>query len=142
MRQGIRLVLNRSRDKHMTALVDQVLLKGVVHFRPPTTVVHPIIWVALHGTHHGHVAYLRHICFGMQPVVPMGAHHTMGASLHNAHMTGISWGVLLQSAIFMHTQTILHPHPVHVLFVITLRCRGIGAYGMLVTVSMECYIAM
>ena len=59
---------------------------------------------------------------------------------HGAHMTGRNWagGGLLQMAIFLVKQTIEHPHPVHVLLVITLWCGGVGAYTMLVAASMEC----
>ena len=31
---------------------------------------------------------------------------------HSAHMTGRNWGFLLQLAIFLPIQTILHPHNV------------------------------
>ena len=51
-------------------------------------------------------------------------------------------GGLLHLATFLPIRTILHLQPLHVLLVITLRCRGVGAYVMLVVVSMECYIAM
>ena len=60
--------------------------------------------------------------------------HRGGGGLHSAHMTGRNWEFLLQFAIFLPKQTILQPHIVHVLLVITLGCGGggIGAYVMLV----------
>ena len=36
--------------------------------------------------------------------------HTKGAGVHSAHMTGRNWGFLLQMAIFLPIETILHPH--------------------------------